>query len=360
MNLDIPNETELVTLVFELVCPQTSTLFPQYTIGLHAWFLDQVRQTNPQLSQQLHDEQAEKPFTISSLEGKITPLSKKLQLHGQETYYWYISALSPQLVEWLSQWLQALPSTVALHHAPLQIKSVDYALPPKTYQKLWKSRDTKSLSLSFVSPTSFRRKKHHFPIPLPFQVFQSYLRRWNLFSGKPFNQDDFLRWVDNHVLIMRHNLESVKVAAGKRGSVTGFTGAVEYGLTKEASAQPEYVQLYKTLAQLAPYCGTGHKTTFGLGQTRNGWLMEDTAVETLVVEYQLAQRIEQISSQLMKHQKRIGGTRAINVCHTRATILAKQELGQSLKEIATELEMPYETVKTYAKLAKRMMRAELT
>ena len=157
------------------------------------------------------------------------------------------------------------------------------------------------------------------------------------------------------MLIIRHHLESVKVAAGKRGSVTGFTGAVEYGLTKEAAIKPEYVQLYQALSKFAPYCATGHKTTFGLGQTRIGWLIRENTVDTLVAEHQLAQRIEQISNQLMKHQKRTGGTRAINVCHTRATILAKQELGQSLTAIATELEMPYETVKTYAKLAKRMV-----
>lgn len=356
MKPNIPSHTELLTLAFELTTPQTTTIYPQYTTGLHAWFLDQVRQTNPQLSQQLHDEQAEKPFTISHLEGKLTPVGTRLQLHPHHPYHWYISALSPQLVEWLCQWLDNLPPTIELRYAPLQIQSVTCALPPTTYQKLWQTKSSRGLSLSFVSPTSFRRKKHHFPIPLPVQVFQSYLRRWNIFSSQAFDKDDFLRWVDNHVLIVRHHLESVKVAAGKRGSVTGFTGAVEYGLTKEATIKPEYVQLYKTLGKFAPYCATGHKTTFGLGQTRHGWLIEDTVIDTLVAEHQLAQRIEQISNQLMKQQKRTGGTRAINVCQTRATILAKQESGQSLREIATELDMPYETVKTYAKLAKRLLK----
>jgi CRISPR-associated endoribonuclease Cas6 len=40
-------DTELVGLVFELTPRAADYLYPQYTTKLHAWFLDQVRQTNP-------------------------------------------------------------------------------------------------------------------------------------------------------------------------------------------------------------------------------------------------------------------------------------------------------------------------
>ena len=53
--------------------------------------------------------------------------------------------------------------------------------------------------------------------------------------------------------------------------------------------------------------------------------------------------------------ERIGGERATQVCKTRATILARRELGESLIDIARDLEMPYETVKTYVKLARRVL-----
>ncbi|MFH7028130.1 MAG: hypothetical protein ACHBN1_22685 [Heteroscytonema crispum UTEX LB 1556] len=46
-------------------------MYPQYTIGLHAWFLDQVRSSDPELSAYLHDGESEKPFTISALNGEI-------------------------------------------------------------------------------------------------------------------------------------------------------------------------------------------------------------------------------------------------------------------------------------------------
>ncbi len=37
------------------------------------------------------------------------------------------------------------------------------------------------------------------------------------------------------------------------------------------------------------------------------------------------------------------------------TILARRELGESLMAIATDMEMRYETVKTYAKLAREAL-----
>jgi CRISPR-associated endoribonuclease Cas6 len=235
---------------------------------------------------------------------------------------------------------------------------VTFALPPTTYAQLYQAQIAKTLPLSFVTPTSFRRKGHHLPLPWPVNVFHSYLRRWNEFSGIPFDDEAFLAWVDESVLINRHQLESVKVAAGKQGKVTGFIGAIEYSLTNEGAKQGHFERLFTALGQLAPYCGTGHKTTFGLGQTRLGWLSKPNSIESLVVQTLLAKRIEQLTKILMQGQKRTGGDRASKVCETQATILARQEGGESLKAIAFDLEMPYETVKTYAKRARGTLKSD--
>jgi CRISPR-associated endoribonuclease Cas6 len=60
----------------------------------------------------------------------------------------------------------------------------------------------------------------------------------------------------------------------------------------------------------------------------------------------------------MAHRKRTGGSRAAEIAETWATILARRELGESLFDIAADLEMPYETVKTYVKLARRALKVE--
>ena len=353
------DSTELVGLVFEVVPLKAATLFPDYTKTLHAWFLDQVRSHNPELSASLHDDESKKSFTLSGLDGKMDTTSEgQLQLLSNQTYRWYLTAFSPTVVQWLAQWVQQLPSTIELRYAPLQIQSVTLALPPTTYAQLYQAQIAKTLPLSFITPTSFRRKGHHLPLPWPVNVFHSYLRRWNEFSGMPSDDEAFLAWVDESVLINRHQLESVKVAAGKQGKVTGFIGAIEYSLTHQGTKQQHFERLFTALGQLAPYCGTGHKTTFGLGQTRLGWLSKPNSIESLIVQTLLAKRIEQLTAILMQGQKRTGGDRASKVCETQATILARQEGGESLKAIAFDLEMPYETVKTYAKRARCSLKSD--
>jgi CRISPR-associated endoribonuclease Cas6 len=66
--------------------------------------------------------------------------------------------------------------------------------------------DTSNVTLSVLSPTSFRRKGSHFPLPLPFNLFRSYLRRWNDFSSQSIAQNKFLNWIDESVVLLRHQM----------------------------------------------------------------------------------------------------------------------------------------------------------
>lgn len=356
-HLTWPADTELLGLVFEVTPRAADYLYAQYTIGLHAWFLDQVRQADPELSAYLHDVQTEKPFTLSGLEGKLVSCGKDFQLQPGETYRWYVTALSKPVVQFLQQWVKQLPETIALRKAPLEIRSCKISIAPTTYRQLFASQEVTSstLQLSFMTPTSFRRKKHHFPLPVPANVFHSYLRRWNDFSGMNIDRDLFLKWVEESVLIHRHELQSAKVAAGKKGMVTGFTGLVEFGLSRQSGEVPEFERLFYTLGQFAPYCGTGHKTTFGLGQTRLGWSAEE-AIPIPSIHSMLAERIGELTELFIGQRKRKGGDRAREIAETWATILARRELGESLQAIASDLQMPYQTVKTYAKLARRALK----
>ncbi|MCS6815720.1 MAG: CRISPR system precrRNA processing endoribonuclease RAMP protein Cas6, partial [Cyanobacteria bacterium] len=208
-----PTDTQLVGLTLQLQPWQESTLYPQYTIGLHAWLLDQVRQMNPDLSAYLHDGESEKPFTISGLQGIDIAPGGSPKLSASKYYGWTITVLSQPVVTWLMDWLQHPPVTVELRGAPLKI--VDWGLttpshPATTYQKLFDEPipNNPAIALSFLSPTSFRRNKHHFPLPVPTNLFHSYLRRWNDFSGMEYDPEDFLDWIDESVVITRHHLQS--------------------------------------------------------------------------------------------------------------------------------------------------------
>ncbi|GAX41472.1 CRISPR-associated protein Cas6 [Tolypothrix sp. NIES-4075] len=350
-------DTELIGLEFELICEKDAYLYPQYTIGLHAWFLDQVRSLDAELSAYLHDGESEKPFTISALDGEIISSGRQIQLSAKTTYRWYVTALSSRVQKWMLEWMENLPSVVDLRSGTLKINSCHIIHPPTTYGQLLNSEHSNTVTLKFLSPTSFRRKGHHFPLPVPVNIFHSYLRRWNDFSGIIIDQDAFLAWVDDCVLINRCQITTAKVLAGKKGAVTAFTGAIEFSLTKEGSKQAEFQQLFYALGKLAPYCGTGHKTTFGLGQTRLGWSSQ-VLPDVPDVESVLAKRIEDLAEIFKEKRKRTGGDRADEIATKWATILARREMGESLQVVAQDLGMPYETVKTYVKLARRALKQE--
>jgi CRISPR-associated endoribonuclease Cas6 len=386
------SSTELVGLTLTLQ-PQTDLTLPtHYTTELHSWFLDQVRRKNTDLSTQLHDGQSEKAFTIASLQGEIDTPGHSLRdtrkgsllLSAQQSYQWQITALSPPVAAWMADWLNQLPPDMRLRSGDFQLGEWAIAHPATTYETIWEqaatqmSKDDPSLTFTFTTPTSFRRRGNHMPLPLPDMVFQSYLRRWNHFAFIEFDPDPFLDWIDDCVIILRHHLQSAKVAAGKQGSVTGFTGSIQYKLTAKAQDEPEYIQLFYALGQFAPYCATGHKTTFGLGQTRLGWTDPPSSVflkpsaipapratdpapiapsptHAIARQTLLTQRIAELTTLFIAQRKRTGGDRASQIAATWATILARRELGESLQAIAQDLEMPYETVKTYVKLARRAL-----
>lgn len=360
--------SSLIGLSLTLRIPKAFTVPPQYTTGLHSWFLNQVRLSNPALSQYMHDEQAEKPFTLSGLlDGAFLPQSdRSLLLPSDQTYSWIITGLNPEVTAWLQSWQP--PDTLKLLSHTLAIDSLSIYYPATTYDQLWNTpapRPSESLCFTFLTPTSFRHHGNHLPLPMPDILFQSYLRRWNCFAPFEVNKTDFKQWVSEHVVIARHTLQSSKVQAGKQGSVTGFTGAIQFHITSKAKADRDYVRLIYTLEHLAPYCGTGHKTTFGLGQTRLGW--NPTLQSPLPTPHShnpskpnpeispIQRRINELTELFITTKKRQGGDRARRSAEQWATILARRESGESITEIAAGLDMNYETVKKYYTLANRTL-----
>jgi CRISPR-associated endoribonuclease Cas6 len=389
-----PAETELVGLVLTLSPLKPGSLPLQYPRGLHAWFLDQMRQLDPELSAYLHDGGGNKPFAISPLEGPLVLRGQRYYLSPGEVYTWTIAGFSRQVVQAIAVWIQRLPAAVELRSLSLQIQNWAIAYPATTYEDLWRRPLPRSghLALSFITPTSFRHRGHHLPLPLPKNVFESYLRRWNLFAQHPVDAAEFLDWVDSNMMIFRHQLVSTKVEtiakkvqpqAGKRGQsaqgtatgATGFTGAVEFGLLSREPA--EFVRLFWVLGQLAPYVGTGHRTPYGLGQTRLGWQeavgamntplallpqplpgrsdtqrMEVLAAPVTKPRQQLRKRIKELTQVFKGQRQRQGGTRAEDAAKLWATIVARREMGEDLLAIAEDLGLSYETAKTYLKRAR--------
>jgi CRISPR-associated endoribonuclease Cas6 len=393
------DDTEIVSITLTLRAIADISLSPNYTTALHAWFLHQVRASDPQLSAYLHDGQSEKAFAISPLNGKLEPTANTLLAKANSTYTWTISALSKSLCAWLKTWYSDHPEIVNLYNSNFAIAQITINQPATNYNNLWSASSNveSRFTLAFLTPTCFRSKNHHLPLPIPFNIFHSYLRRWNDFAPEAFPQKEFLAWIEQVVYITNYDLDCTKVAVAKQGYVTGFTGTVEFAVDFKASQNPDFERLLSALIKLASYCGTGHKTTFGLGQTRigknevgngksekelstrtigknevgNGKSEKELSTRTIgknevgnekneheiiptnQIQAHLIRRIAELTDLFLQTKKRQGGDRAQNAATVWATILARYELGESLKEIAIDLDMPYETVRKYIQHARK-------
>ncbi|ELS31227.1 MULTISPECIES: CRISPR-associated endoribonuclease Cas6 [Pseudanabaena] len=360
------DDTEIVSITLSLRAIADIELSPNYTTAFHAWFLHQVRDSDPQLSAYLHDGQSEKAFAISPLNGKLELISNTFLAKADSTYTWTISALSKPLCAWLQTWYSNHPEIINLYKGNFAIEQIDINQPPTTYNNLWSvsSNPEPRFTLAFLTPTCFRSKNHHLPLPIPTNIFHSYLRRWNDFAPEAFPQEDFLAWIEQVVYITNYDLNCTKVAVAKQGYVTGFTGTVEFAVDLKASQNSDFERLLSALIKLANYCGTGHKTTFGLGQTRQigknevgSEKSEKEAITTTPIQEHLIKRIAELTDLFLQTKKRQGGDRAQNTATIWATILARRELGESLKAIAIDLDMPYETVRKYAQAARKAIGA---
>jgi CRISPR-associated endoribonuclease Cas6 len=404
---------------------QDNTLPSNYTYWLHAWFLDQIRQLDPNLSAELHNNQTEKAFTLSGFL-PATPTNHTINFSASNTYQFQITALNKNICTALKNW--QTPTSITLRNSTFQItdrgasseKNRQTNLPATTYKTLWDNTNLDNeLNLSFLSATAFHKNGNHMPLPIPENLFHSYLRRWNIFSEYQFDPEEFLIWVREGVVLLRHNIRSIKVQPGKQGSVTGFIGNIQLGITNKALYQVDFSHLAHALIAAAPYFGTGHKVTFGLGQTRSGWAISETPAKVIlpfsdqdaaraaklsrresisnsakksrpaavgespvlsitvpgVADEQKASksnekqsinsiaelsvtidaRIAELQPIFLASKKRQGGDRAANTALLWATIVARQEAGDNLKSISIDLGMPYDSVKKCSQLARKYL-----
>lgn len=119
------------------------------------------------------------------------------------------------------------------------------------------------IKVEFASLTAFHDGDLHMPLPLPETVLSSWLRRWNFFSpaNLPRAVED-LR--EAKLALSRYELRTEKVIY-KNATWIGFAGTCQY---RALSGDAFWNALCHMLAEYSFYSGTGHKTTYGLGQTR--------------------------------------------------------------------------------------------
>jgi CRISPR-associated endoribonuclease Cas6 len=228
--------------------------------ALHATFFQWLERGDAQLARRAHDERDPKPYTVS-------PLTR-----DGEIAHFRITLLDDALLPALQTGIAQMP-TVRIAWATLELADAP-RVAQKSYAQIARDADeTPEIVLRFDSPTSFRSHDMHFPLPDPVMVFASYLARWNAFAPAQLQiAETWLEWLQQSVAVTRFDLQSRAVKFTDYVQI-GCVGTVQYRVMNQQIDRGGIAPL-NALATYAEFCGTGHKTTQGMGQTNRlaAWL----------------------------------------------------------------------------------------
>ncbi|MBI4674163.1 MAG: CRISPR system precrRNA processing endoribonuclease RAMP protein Cas6 [Chloroflexi bacterium] len=239
----------------------------------HALFLNLVQNADPLLAAALHEPRGDKPFTVSGL----TPVKRGAgMIRAGQTYEWRITSFEPRLSALLShQVLPHLLPQVRLGAAQFQVgaplteqqqhpwagASDARALVRKWFDET--PRVEKRITLQFASPTAYRHIHRNILVPNPEALWAGYLAAWNAHSAPRF-EDDLIAQVAQNVALTRYALNTERADFAEYRE-TGWVGTGTFTIF---SGEIALCRVLHLLADFAFYCGTGYKTTQGMGQTR--------------------------------------------------------------------------------------------
>lgn len=240
----------------------------------HAFFLREVARADASLAESLHRSQRDKGFTVSPVMNGSGSGGQPAIQAGHD--YWLRvtsleAGLSGRLLDsvlpHLPRQVQLGPAEFSLGEALAQAGDHPWAgqASAETLLERWLGRSSLPgwLTLEFATPTCSRRIEREWVLPTPAVVFGSYLRAWNAF-GRPAFDGDLTRLIEADVLVSDYRLRTLRLQIGE-AEFRGWTGQVTYRIFARERGLRAMLHL---LADFAPFCGTGYKTTQGMGQTR--------------------------------------------------------------------------------------------
>jgi len=225
--------------------------------ALQATFYAWLRAGDADLSARVHDMSGAKPFTVAPLTRRNGVLQFGFTLLDD--------ALWPPLEAALRR-----GAAVEMVNDRWSVVVDGWQVTQRSYADLTRHASAGTrLAFRFRSPTSFHSQEMHYPLPDPVLCFQSWLVAWNAFAPEEVRINvSLLDVVAAHVAVSRHRLRTEPVEFGPGRMVIGFVGEVSYQVIRAHKLGEGILRKLNALADYAPFCGTGHKTTQGMGQTR--------------------------------------------------------------------------------------------
>lgn len=222
--------------------------------AMHAVFLRILQAADSQLATAVHDAQ-DKSFTQSVYCDSET-----------DTLTWRVTLLDDALYRPLMNGVTRV-SDIHFQNQPLAFDWGAVQCKHQSYVDLAGIQPAHRFRLRFQSPTTFKQRIMYQPLPNPYNCFKSWWRRWQVFAPEEWQINiAALDIVHEHVAVTQYAMRSVAYVNDKHPFIGGV-GTMEFVALSRKKVEEAWWQKLSTLAAFAPYCGTGSKTAWGLGQT---------------------------------------------------------------------------------------------
>ncbi len=242
---------------------------------VHGLWFDQWGRVAPAVADRLHDGSAPRPFTLSPLMGLPAPRAGARPVEPGRRAWFRVTTLDASLSARLeAEWLPRLPAIVSL--GGLRWRVTGTATTADAHP--WAGRgDTQQLAerylldrsppmrwrVTLATPTAFHGAEGHIPFPLPNLLIGSWLRRWQLF-GQVRMPEETAIWARRRLAVSAYTLKTVPVREGRRTTI----GCVGRMTLRALRMKPGERAVFSLLSAYAFWCGSGHRTTQGMGMTR--------------------------------------------------------------------------------------------
>ena len=238
---------------------------------VYALFLNIIRASEPVLAEKLHASEQTKPFTVSTLNGRMPRNRAQLTIPPDTNLSLRLTFMdSTVFSHFMDGAMRWGDKPVEIAGVPFRVEEVvttsrdDTPICFESFQGLLNAADnSRQIDLEFITPTVFRSGgKRNNIFPEPILVLGSYWNKWQALSSVRLNDD--LNYYFDKVNITRYRLESKIWDFGSYQEV-GFSGVCRFEIDKNVN--DDKLAMINALADFAQFCGTGAKTTMGMGQT---------------------------------------------------------------------------------------------
>ena len=242
---------------------------------IHGLWYEQWRRVDRRLADWLHAGSGPRPFALSPLMGLPHPQEGAVAVEAGREAWFRLATLEDDLSARLEgDWLPRLPDEVAVGGIRWQVTGMTADAEEHPWagradlQQLAKEHlldrsPPTSWRVTLSTPTAFHGAGGHIPFPLPNLLLGSWLRRWQVF-GPVRLPPDLAERARTGLVVSAYTLKTLPLREGHRTTI-GCVGRVTLRALRMKAGERAALDL---LAAYAFWCGSGHRTTQGMGMTR--------------------------------------------------------------------------------------------